>query len=48
MASFLLALQFLTIIPIKIKQVDDKKIAASMVYFPLIGLFLGILLAGIN
>lgn len=44
--SFLLALQFLSIIPLKIKNVDDKSIARSLIYFPLAGLFLGLLLAG--
>lgn len=45
--SFLLALQFLSIIPLKIKNVDDKSVARSLIYFPLAGLFLGLLLAGI-
>jgi adenosylcobinamide-GDP ribazoletransferase len=44
--SFLLALQFLTIIPVRIKSVTDKALAHSMIYFPLIGLILaGILIA---
>lgn len=48
MISFLLALQFLTIIPVKIKQISGKKIAESMIYFPLVGLLLGLALVGIN
>ena len=46
--DILLALQFLTIIPIKIAKVDDKSIARSLIYYPLIGLLLGaILVAGL-
>jgi adenosylcobinamide-GDP ribazoletransferase len=48
MRSFLLALQFLTIIPVKIKHIDERKLAKSIIYFPLIGLLLGLVLAGIN
>lgn len=48
MKSFLLALQFLTIIPVKIKHVDERKIADSIVYFPLVGLLLGLILTGAN
>lgn len=48
MKSFLLALQFLTIVPLKIKDVNEKKIAGAMVFFPLVGLILGLALAGIN
>ncbi|MDD2688803.1 MAG: adenosylcobinamide-GDP ribazoletransferase [Candidatus Omnitrophica bacterium] len=48
MKNFLLAIQFLLIIPLKIKDVNDKEIARSMAYFPLVGLFLGLILAGIN
>ncbi len=48
MKKFLLALQFLTIIPIKVKSVDDKEIADSLIYFPIAGLFIGLALTGIN
>jgi adenosylcobinamide-GDP ribazoletransferase len=48
MKSFLLALQFLSIIPVKINRLDKKEIAFSLVYFPLIGLLLGLVLVGIN
>lgn len=48
MTSFLAALQFLTAVPVKIKQISDKNIACSMIYFPIVGLMLGIILTGIN
>jgi len=48
MKKILLALQFLTIIPIKVKSADDKEIADSLIYFPIAGLFIGLALAGIN
>ncbi len=48
MSSFLLALQFLTIVPLKIKEVSEKKIAGAMIYFPFVGLLLGLALSGIN
>jgi len=48
MASFLLALQFLTIVPVKIKEISEKKIAGSAIYFPLVGLLLGLALSGID
>jgi adenosylcobinamide-GDP ribazoletransferase len=44
--GFLLALQFLTVIPLKIKDVTEKKIADSVIYFPVVGLLLGLALAG--
>jgi len=44
--DLLLALQFLTVIPLRIKKVDDKSVARSLIYFPLAGLILGLLLAG--
>ena len=48
MNSFLAALQFLTIVPIKISSLDGKKTAQSMAFFPLVGLLLGLALAGLN
>jgi len=45
MSSFLLAIQFLTIIPFKIKHINEKDMSKSMIYFPLIGLLLGLILA---
>ena len=47
MKEFLLALQFLTIAPIKFRRVNEKDVARSVAYFPLAGLTLGIILAGI-
>lgn len=48
MKKFLLALQFLTIIPVKIKNIKEGDLSSSVIYFPLIGLLLGLLLVGIN
>jgi len=48
MKSLLSALQFLTIIPVRLNSVNNKNISASLLYFPVVGLFLGLLLAGIN
>ncbi|MDD5692024.1 MAG: adenosylcobinamide-GDP ribazoletransferase [Candidatus Omnitrophica bacterium] len=47
-ASFLSALQFLTVIPIKLKEANEQRMADSMVYFPFIGLLLGLFLIGVN
>ena len=46
--SFLLALQFLTVIPLKLKDAGEQRMAGSMVYFPLVGLLLGLFLTGVN
>jgi adenosylcobinamide-GDP ribazoletransferase len=48
MVSFLLAMQFLTILPVRVKEASAKKIGDSMIYFPFIGLLLGLSLWGIN
>jgi adenosylcobinamide-GDP ribazoletransferase len=48
MKSFLLALQFLTIIPVKIKEISEKEMAGAMMYFPFVGMFIGLALSGIN
>jgi len=48
MVVFLLALQFLTILPLKIKEASEKNMADSMMYFPAVGLFLGLMLSGLN
>lgn len=42
MKSLLVALQFLTPIPVKLGSVEPKDLARSMRYFPLIGLFIGL------
>ncbi len=49
MNSFLIALQFITIIPVK-KELDyrEKNIAKSMLYYPLIGTIIGLLLVLVN
>lgn len=45
MKRFLIALQFLTILPIKIKsKIKEKDSGASLIYFPIIGAFIGLLL----
>ena len=46
--SFLSALQFLTVIPIRLKEANEQRMAPSMVYFPLVGLLLGLFLIGVN
>jgi adenosylcobinamide-GDP ribazoletransferase len=48
MISLLLAIQFLTVLPLKIKQFSEKKMAWALVYFPVVGLFLGLILLGLN
>jgi len=44
MRSFLLALQFLTIIPVKIRHLNEQKLSESIIYFPIVGLLLGLIL----
>ncbi len=44
MKSLLVALQFLTPIPVKLDSVEPRDLARSMRYFPLIGLFIGLCL----
>ncbi len=48
MTGLLLAVQFLTVFPLKIKRVNEKMIAGSMIYFPVVGLLLGWFLFGLN
>ncbi|MCU0666247.1 MAG: adenosylcobinamide-GDP ribazoletransferase [Candidatus Omnitrophica bacterium] len=48
MQQFLLALQFLSVIPVKVKKYSEKKAAESMVYFPFVGLFLGVFVADLR
>ncbi|MFA5271406.1 MAG: adenosylcobinamide-GDP ribazoletransferase [Candidatus Omnitrophota bacterium] len=48
MTSLLLALQFLTIVPIKIKAFTEARFARSMMFFPVIGLLIAFFLAVIN
>ncbi len=48
MGSFLSAFQFLTIVPLKIKEAGEKRLAGATVYFPLVGLLIGLALVGVN
>ncbi|MFA7294717.1 MAG: adenosylcobinamide-GDP ribazoletransferase [Candidatus Omnitrophota bacterium] len=48
MSSFLLALQFLTVLPLKVKQFNEKRMAWALVFFPVVGLFLGLMLVVLN
>lgn len=49
MRSFLFALQFLTIFPAGTKLVADSgRLRSSTLYFPIVGLILGLILAAIN
>lgn len=49
MKRFLIALQFLTALPIKVNgEVGPRDIGASMRYFPIVGLIIGMLLAGVS
>lgn len=42
MKSLLIAIQFLTSIPVKVKgRISDRELAHSMLYFPLVGVLLG-------
>ncbi|MDP3041894.1 MAG: adenosylcobinamide-GDP ribazoletransferase [Candidatus Omnitrophota bacterium] len=46
MRSFLIALQFLTIFPIKIKsEIKNEEFGLSLFYFPLVGLAIGLVLS---
>ncbi len=48
MNSFLLAMQFLTVLPLKVKQFSEQRIAWALAYFPIAGLFLGLMLVWLN
>jgi len=48
MKQFLAALQFLTIIPVKVKDVTEEDYAKSAAFFPLAGLVIGALLVLFN
>ncbi|MDD5084583.1 MAG: adenosylcobinamide-GDP ribazoletransferase [Candidatus Omnitrophica bacterium] len=45
MKSFLIALQFLTTLPIKITGVKGKDFGRSLAYFPIVGALIGLMLA---
>ena len=44
MNRFLLALQFLTLAPVKTRECRDSDLATSLIFFPLVGLLLGLAL----
>ena len=46
MKKFLIALQFLTIFPVKLRDIKEKELPGSVNYYPLVGLGIGLLLAG--
>ena len=49
MKSFLVALQFLTRIPVKFKEIPtEKQTANSLIYYPLVGFFIGVILYLVN
>lgn len=48
MRGFLTALQFLTLIRLDRSQADAKALAASTIYFPLVGALLGLMLICLN
>jgi len=46
--NFLVALQFLTIVPVSLKQVPDEQVMGySVLYYPVVGLLIGLLLAAL-
>lgn len=48
MKQLLIALQFLTILPVKIKsEIKERDFGASLIYFPLVGAFIGLLLVSV-
>lgn len=44
MKGFLIALQFLTRIPVKLKSVKPQELAQSMLWFPVVGFLIGLIL----
>lgn len=48
MKSLLLALQFLTLAPVRVENVSKKEIAKSAVFFPMVGVLLGLALSMVN
>ncbi|MEE9358391.1 MAG: adenosylcobinamide-GDP ribazoletransferase [Sedimenticolaceae bacterium] len=43
-SPFLIALQFLTVIPVRIEEPDNEATGCSLLYYPLVGLLIGLLL----
>ncbi|MDD2751588.1 MAG: adenosylcobinamide-GDP ribazoletransferase [Candidatus Omnitrophica bacterium] len=48
MTAFLVAVQFLTILPVKLEEISQKNFSRSMIYFPVVGLLLGSILFALN
>ncbi|MBT9146882.1 MAG: Adenosylcobinamide-GDP ribazoletransferase [Syntrophomonadaceae bacterium] len=42
MRKFFIALQFLTIFPLKIRDVEERELGQSLAYFPLVGAIIGL------
>ncbi|CAD7776777.1 Adenosylcobinamide-GDP ribazoletransferase [Candidatus Methanoperedenaceae archaeon GB50] len=45
MKKILIALQFLTIFPVEIKSIKEEEFGKSLLYFPIVGALIGIVLA---
>lgn len=45
MKNFMIALQFLTPIPLPLTEIDDQGLGRSMAWFPVVGVFIGSVLA---
>lgn len=45
MKRFLIALQFLTILPVRVKQIENKDYGKALFYFPFVGAIIGILIS---
>ena len=46
---FLAALSFLTIIPLPLRrEIDPEEVGRSIAYFPVVGVIIGLILAGLN
>ncbi len=48
MRKVLLALQFLTILPVKARVINDKELGRALIYFPFVGLLISLFLLGLN
>lgn len=48
MRSFLLGMQFLTRIPVRTANIQEQDLVKSVIWFPYIGLILGLLYAGVS
>ena len=43
MRKFFVALQFLTIFPLKIRDIEEQELGQSLVYFPVVGAIIGLI-----